>query len=204
MAHSRFKIPIDIQSDSTCNIPVQSHLAELIRETQLVFWDEAPMQNRHTFEVMDRTLRDIRKDPRPFGGVVFCFCGDFRQILPVVPRGTRGQIVSACLKHSPLWQHILRLSLTINMRPFSPDMSAEEWLCQEEFANRILAIGEGRNTDNEIIQWPLDGIISDNTSRSLANTIYPSLADSNAPLPTRFSQHEMIRSITSMRSYLLP
>src|SRR5436190_20553552 len=38
-AHSRFKIPIDIQSDSTCNIPAQSHLAELIHETQLVFWD---------------------------------------------------------------------------------------------------------------------------------------------------------------------
>src|SRR6266496_3618922 len=88
MAHSRFKIPIDIQSDSTCNIPAQSHLAELIRETQLMFWDEAPMQNWHTFEVVDRTLRDIR-NPRPFGGVVLCFCGDFHQILPVVPRGTR-------------------------------------------------------------------------------------------------------------------
>ena len=32
-----YKIPIDINSDSTCNIPAQSHLAELIRETQLVF-----------------------------------------------------------------------------------------------------------------------------------------------------------------------
>jgi len=101
-AHSRFKIPIDIQSDSTCNIPAQSHLAELIRETQLVFWDEAPMQHRHTFEAVDRTFKDIRNDPRPFGGVVFCFCGDFRQILPVVPKGTRGQIVSACLKRSSL------------------------------------------------------------------------------------------------------
>ena len=94
-AHSRFKIPIDIHADSTCNIPAQSHLAELLRETQLVFWDEAPMQHRYTFEAVNRTMKDIRKDPRPFGGVVFCFCVDFRQILPVVPRGTRGQIVSA-------------------------------------------------------------------------------------------------------------
>jgi len=47
-AHSRFKIPIDINADSTCNIPAQSHLAELLRETQLVFWDEAPMQHRYT------------------------------------------------------------------------------------------------------------------------------------------------------------
>ena len=109
-AHSRFKIPIDIQADSTCNIPAQSHLAELLRETQLVFWDEAPMQHRYTFEAVNRTLKDIRKDPRPFGGVVFCFCGDFRQILPVIPRGTRGQIVSACIKRSPLWQHVQSLS----------------------------------------------------------------------------------------------
>jgi hypothetical protein len=142
-AHSRFKIPIDIQSDSTCNIPAQSNLANLLRETDLVFWDEAPMQHRHTFEAVNRIFKDIRNDPRPFGGIVVCFCGDFRQILPVVPRGTRGQIVSACLKRSPLWRHIRRLPLTINMRLLSPQMSPEERLRQEEFANLILAIGEG-------------------------------------------------------------
>ena len=42
-AHSRFKIPIDIQSDSICNIPAQSNLANLLREADLVFWDEALM-----------------------------------------------------------------------------------------------------------------------------------------------------------------
>src|SRR5436189_5118947 len=41
-AHSSFKIPIDIHADSTCNIPAQSHLAELLCETQLVIWDESP------------------------------------------------------------------------------------------------------------------------------------------------------------------
>jgi ATP-dependent DNA helicase PIF1 len=87
-AHSRFKIPIEIHAESTCNIPAQGHLAELIREAKLVFWDEAPMQHRHCMEAVDRTFRDIRNDPRPFGGVVFCFCGDFRQILQAVPKGS--------------------------------------------------------------------------------------------------------------------
>ena len=100
--HSRFKISIDIQSDSICNIPAQSHLTELIRETKLVFWDETSMQHRHTFETIDRIFKDIRNDPRPFGDIVFCFYEDFRQILPIVPRETRGQIVSASLKHSSL------------------------------------------------------------------------------------------------------
>ena len=76
-AHSRFKISIDINSDSICNIPAQSHLAELIRETQLVFWDETSMQYRHTFETIDCIFKDIRNDPRSFGGVVFCFCERF-------------------------------------------------------------------------------------------------------------------------------
>ena len=117
---------------------------------------------------------------------MFCFCGDFRQILPVIPRGTRGQIVSACLKRSPLWQHIQRLPLTINMRLFSPQMSPEERLRQEEFANSILAIGEDRDTNNEIIQWPLNGIVPDNTSQSLANAIYPTLTDPNIPSSQSF------------------
>ena len=35
--HSRFKILIDIEFDSIYNIPAQSHLTELIRETKLIF-----------------------------------------------------------------------------------------------------------------------------------------------------------------------
>jgi len=198
-AHSRFKIPIDINADSTCNIPAQSHLAELLRETQLIFWDEAPMQHRYTFEAVNRTIKDIRKDARPFGGIVFCFCGDFRQILPVVPRGTRGQIVSACIKRSTLWNEVQPLSLNINMRLFSPTMSPEQRQRQEEFAARILAIGEGRGgTDNDIIQWPLEGIIPDNKSKSLANAIYPTLSNPAAPLPS--CQHLSERAILAARN----
>jgi hypothetical protein len=66
-AHSRFKIPIDIQVDSTCNIPARSPLAALIRDSALIFWDEAVMQHQHVFEAVDRIFQDIRQDNRPFG-----------------------------------------------------------------------------------------------------------------------------------------
>ena len=66
------------------------------------------------------------------------------------------------------------------MRLLSEQMLPEERLRQEEFANLILAIGEGRDTNNDMIQWPLDGILPDNTSRSLANAIYPILTDPTA------------------------
>ena len=88
-------------------------------------------------------------------------------------------------------------------------MSPEERLRQDEFANRILAIGEGRDTNNEIIQWPLNGIVTDNTSQSLANAIYPIL-DRTPLTPLNiwqnalFWRQEMILSIISMNNYLLP
>jgi hypothetical protein len=58
-AHSRFKIPIDLHDESTCNITQQMKVAELLRKADLIIWDEAPMMHRWTFEVVDRTLRDL-------------------------------------------------------------------------------------------------------------------------------------------------
>jgi len=74
-SHSRFKIPIDIDSESLCPIPAQSHLAALLKTTSLIIWDEAPAQHRHCFQAVDRTLRDLRNDPRWFGGITVVFAG---------------------------------------------------------------------------------------------------------------------------------
>jgi hypothetical protein len=38
----------------------------------------------------------------PFGGLVVVFGGDFQQILLVVPRGTRGDVVAAALNRSSI------------------------------------------------------------------------------------------------------
>nr|XP_017245284.1 PREDICTED: uncharacterized protein LOC108216935 [Daucus carota subsp. sativus] len=45
-AHSRFKIPIVLDEDSCCSISHNSDIAELIKNTSLIIWDEAPMQHR--------------------------------------------------------------------------------------------------------------------------------------------------------------
>lgn len=102
-AHSRFKIPISVNETSTCNISLRTHLSQLLRDSKLIVWDEAPMTNKHAFEAVDRTLQDIMKivDPSqehvPFGGKVVVFGGDFRQTAPVVKNGGREDIVQACL-----------------------------------------------------------------------------------------------------------
>ncbi|GJS35610.1 ATP-dependent DNA helicase PIF1-like protein [Tanacetum coccineum] len=115
--HSRFAIPINIVEDSLCTISADSDLADLIRETKLIIWDEAPMVNRHCFEAFDRTLRDIATgtynsfSDKVFGVKVIVFGGDFCQILPVIPNGTRQDVVHASLNKSYLWDHCTILSI---------------------------------------------------------------------------------------------
>lgn len=121
-AHSRFKIPILLDDYSMCGISHNSDIAELIKSTSLIIWDEAPMQHRYSFECLDRSLRDIMKAVHadrfhmPFGGITVVLGGDFRQILPVIPQGTRGQIVSATITRSKLWKSATVYKLMQNMR----------------------------------------------------------------------------------------
>ncbi|XP_074293618.1 uncharacterized protein LOC141620716 [Silene latifolia] len=69
------------------------------------------MVNRYCFEALDRSLRDIMRtslegDPeKPFGGKVVVFGGDFRQILLVIPKRSRQDIVGAAISSSPLWRY---------------------------------------------------------------------------------------------------
>ncbi|KAG4988777.1 hypothetical protein JHK82_031112 [Glycine max] len=114
--HSKFAIPMPATQNSTCNIHQGSDLAELLQMTKLIIWDEAPMCHRYSIEALDKGLKDIMHNDKPFGGKVIVFCGDFRQILLVVPRGNRSDIVHATLNASYIWDHCQILKLTKNMR----------------------------------------------------------------------------------------
>ena len=85
-SHSRFRIPIDIQPGSMCAISAQSTLAELLRCTSLIIWDEVSAQHRYCFEAVDRTLRDLRKNNTWFGGTPVVFAGDDNTIIQLISR----------------------------------------------------------------------------------------------------------------------
>ena len=76
---------------------------------------EAPMAHKFCFEALDQSLRDIitnkSNSHQIFGGKVIVFGGDFCQILSVIPRGTRSDIVNAAINSSYLWDSCEILTL---------------------------------------------------------------------------------------------
>jgi hypothetical protein len=169
-AHSRFKIPIPIHESSTCRIEKHGDLAQVLRQTNIIIYDEAPMQDRYIFEALNRTLQDIRDSARLFGGITVLFGGDFRQTTPVIARASRERIVNASIKKSFLWDHIEVLHLKRNMRL---DRTPES----EAFAAWLLEVGAGGPSSS--INLPQNMCLQDNTVDGLVNALYPNLEQGN-------------------------
>jgi hypothetical protein len=185
-AHSMFKIPVDgLNDDSICNIPKEGPLAELIRRTHLIIWDESGMQHRNAPEAVDRTCRDLRNNNKPFGGITVVFGGDFQQILPVIPRGSCEDIIGATIQRSHLWKDVQILHLTQNMRLNNdPD--------SQVFAQWLLDVGHGRNSDADSMVTIPDTMITHDLS-TLIEAIYNGLSDnSNGPPPPDYFAHRTI------------
>ncbi|XP_026451530.1 uncharacterized protein LOC113351818 [Papaver somniferum] len=90
-AHSRFKLPFTPTSISTCDIAKSDKLADILHQATVIMWDEATMAHQYSVEAFNRTMRDITGDEKPFGGKIVIIGGDFRQVLPVVPKASRGE-----------------------------------------------------------------------------------------------------------------
>ncbi|KAI8530169.1 hypothetical protein RHMOL_Rhmol11G0034700 [Rhododendron molle] len=103
------------------------------------------MQHKYCVEAVDRTLRDIHDNPKPFGGISIVLGVDFRQILPVVPKGVREEIVYASLRRSNLWDDICVLTLNLNMRLNTIDPG------NAAFANFLMEVG---TNPQEVVHLP--------------------------------------------------
>ncbi|XP_054817030.1 uncharacterized protein LOC129316651 [Prosopis cineraria] len=181
-AHSRFAIPIDINEDSVCNISQRSPLAYLLQQTELIIWDEAPMIRRHCIEAFDRSLKDIMHCDLPFGGKSIVMGGDFRQILPVIPKGSRADIVNASISSSYLWSYCKIYKLMKNMRLTSSSSSSDREKI-EKFSQWLLDIGDGRvgeSNDGIVdIEIPSEILITSYKDPLVAivSSTYPDLLD---------------------------
>ncbi|XP_074321440.1 uncharacterized protein LOC141657950 [Silene latifolia] len=144
------------------------------------------MTHIYAFEAVDRSLRDVMRFSNngdinlPFGGKVVVFGGDFRQILPVIPKGSRSEIVNASLCASNLLSACKVLKLTKNMRLRGGDSCSE--LAQiKDFSEWILKVGDGEAgdpNDGEVeLELPNDILIQHigDPIASIVDVIYPSL-----------------------------
>ncbi|XP_078437639.1 uncharacterized protein LOC144708259 [Wolffia australiana] len=185
--HSTFKIPIPVNHVSTCGFSPDSMIGRQILSASIIIIDEAPMMHRHVYETLDQTIRDLMKttDPYlenvPFGGKVVVMGGDFRQMLPVIQKGSRAMIINSALNRSDVWRNCSIFRLKTNVR-VSPD--------QRAWSKFLLAIGEGRvgpdvYLPNEIrrvsslsdLITQVYGNLKDDDTQLLAKTILTPLND---------------------------
>ena len=182
-AHSRFKIPIAVTAHSQCFINKgKDATLELVKRTALIVWDEAPMQQRFVIEAVDRTLRDLLDCDEVFGGIPVLFCGDFQQILPVVPRASKHQIIARALKSSKLWKDIKHMTLNRNMRVHLRLGSASEVKDAKEFNEVLLRIGHGKEPvylgrGADVIKIPEMFVSVSQDLIEFIGEIYPALSD---------------------------
>ncbi|CAF3061617.1 unnamed protein product [Rotaria sp. Silwood2] len=174
-AHSTLKLPLKFLENQThvCSITKGTGEAKVLQECELIVWDECTMAHRYALEALNHTLQDLRNNGKNMGGVVVLIAGDFRQTLPVIPKGTMADELKACLKSSYLWRHVVPLKLSTNMRVhLQGDVSAGR------FAEQLLAIGNGK-----IPADPVSGLIniSDNfcniveSVEELKNKVFPNI-----------------------------
>ena len=152
-AHSLFKYPVededskDSEQRTCCNLKNTQRL-ELLQHTHVIVWDEFVSNNRELFEAVKRELYNCKH-------LIFLCAGDFRQILPVVKSGSEQECINACISSSIYWPRFQKLRLSINMRlsiqPNDTIALTPHYIKQRQYAESILAIGEGRLDDNAII-----------------------------------------------------
>ena len=99
--HHRFKLPLTPHKDSVCNFKKESEIGRILSEISLGTIDECPMLNKLYLEALDQSLKDLvpaEDKEKKFGGKIILVSGDFWQLLPVLEKASRAEIVNHTLR----------------------------------------------------------------------------------------------------------
>ena len=118
----------------------EDNTAALIELKHAIVVDEVSTMDRCALETADRTFQRLRGSEKPFGGITMVFSVNWRQILTVVPHGSRIEMVGRWLKSSYLWRDVKVIRLTENMKIRQATGGQQD---EAEFATFLLNIGEG-------------------------------------------------------------
>ena len=139
-------------------IDPDSPRGEFLHQVALIIWDKAGMANRAAFGCVDDVCRHVMRIDKPFGGKTVVLLGDFRQMCPVIRRGSRLQVVDACIQKSILWPNF------VIRRLIQPIRNAEDPV----FANFINAIGNGAGPE---VDLPMLSMM--NNASTLSAFVFP-------------------------------
>jgi hypothetical protein len=95
----------------------------------VIIWEELPMINRTNFECVQALMHQIHgEDGRGILGTALMIAtGDFRQVAPVVKRGSRKEVFDASIRSAAYWKTFEILTLTQPMRS-GQDIDFTQWL----------------------------------------------------------------------------
>ena len=109
------------------------------------FVDEVSMMNNKLLDFLDRSLRILMDNDDPMGNKLVVLLHDFRQLLPVIRGGSRGDIVHSCAMYADSWQFFRTLKLTKNMRVelLQQANNHEQSFALDAFSKWLLTLGDG-------------------------------------------------------------
>ena len=132
------------------------------------------MTDFYALELVDRLLKDLMDSNIPFGGKVIVLGGDFRQVIPVVRKGSRPQIVNASIVNSYFWRYFQQnvIHLSVNMCA-SGDLNFQKFLLG-------IGNGQGVNDSSNKINLPQSMVIHCGSDQqnidSLIDCIFPNIS----------------------------
>jgi hypothetical protein len=104
---------------------------------KLFIWDEISSQHTRDFAAAYSAMRG-------FEGKILIVIGDFHQIAPVIPRGTKDQIIAASIYCSQYLQQFQKIFFRTNLRLIGTSP------VQQQYAEMLLEIGNGTHFQNNL------------------------------------------------------
>ncbi|WOH09902.1 hypothetical protein DCAR_0729362 [Daucus carota subsp. sativus] len=142
----------------------------------------------------DETLPQVDPDAssKSFGGVTILLGGDFRQVLPVVPKKGRADIVGASISKSSLWNDCTVFNLVENMQIEKNVPAVTIDGRKVPFRDWVLALGDGTeqttnfddDTEPSWIKIPAEVYLKpgDNPLQTMVNEIYAHLGEQHVQM----------------------
>lgn len=137
-----------------------SERGQLLREANVIIWDEMAMSHAENADCADALLSDLRSAPGHFGGATVLGCGDFHQLPPVVTDvgDDIGAVLRVCIFNCRSWKYFSIHELKEPQRDFGDLHSA--------FVDKVgRAIGQ--------TEMELENIRTTNDIDGLINHVYP-------------------------------